>query len=215
MFEGFPALAAVNNARERVRPMPAGGRHGGRPEHLRALTSMKSGPAWIAITSPTTRSCPWPATSTPPRPARRSSRISPRSRPASRSLAPLEPGAPNFFVPVRPRGGPGRGVGRRADDGLPGLPRRRSPDERILSSLSCAGGAALGRGVRLGGGGTPGSPVFFTPLDDGTVVAISLPIRDGEPPAKAFERIEAFVAETIAPKLGPRRVGRVDSGGTA
>ena len=58
-------------------------------------------------------------------------------------------------------------------------------------------------GSRLGGGGTTGSPVFFTPLDDGTVVAVSLPIRDGEPPAKAFERIEAFVAETIATKLGP------------
>ena len=58
-------------------------------------------------------------------------------------------------------------------------------------------------GPRLGGGGITGSPVYFTPLDDGTVVTISAPIRGGEPPAKAFERIEAFVAEAIAPKLGP------------
>ena len=63
--------------------------------------------------------------------------------------------------------------------------------------------ARLWAAGRLGGGGLTASPVYFTPLDDGTVVTISAPIREGEPPAKAFERIEAFVAEAIAPKLGP------------
>ena len=47
-----------------------------------------------------------------------------------------------------------------------------------------------------------GSPVFFTPLDDGSVVAVSLKVQPGESAAKAIGRIEAFVAETIEPKLG-------------
>lgn len=38
MFGGIPALATRNLARERVRPTPAGGRKGGVPDHVRALT---------------------------------------------------------------------------------------------------------------------------------------------------------------------------------
>src|SRR5262249_54745703 len=57
-------------------------------------------------------------------------------------------------------------------------------------------------GDRLGGAGVTGSPIYFTPLDDGSVIAISAAVKRGETPAKAFERIEQFVAETIRPKLG-------------
>ena len=38
MFGGMPMLAAHNLARERVRPTPRGGRKGGRPDHVQALT---------------------------------------------------------------------------------------------------------------------------------------------------------------------------------
>ena len=38
MFGAFPSLAAVNHARELARPTPNGGRHGGSPEQLRAIT---------------------------------------------------------------------------------------------------------------------------------------------------------------------------------
>ena len=66
----------------------------------------------------------------------------------------------------------------------------------VLISRLWAGGS------RLGGSGITGSPVFFTPLDDGSVVAISVTIKRGEKPAGAFQRIERFVADTIEPKLG-------------
>jgi hypothetical protein len=46
-----------------------------------------------------------------------------------------------------------------------------------------------------------GFPVYFTPMDDGAVVAVSTPARPGESSQKAFERLEAFVAETVGPKL--------------
>src|SRR5262249_45843893 len=38
MFNGVPQLVAYNNARERSRPTPLGGRKGGIPEHVAALT---------------------------------------------------------------------------------------------------------------------------------------------------------------------------------
>ena len=41
MFGGIPMLAALNNARELARPTPAGGRDGGSPAHLRALTQQE------------------------------------------------------------------------------------------------------------------------------------------------------------------------------
>ena len=36
MFGRFPALGAVNNARELIRPTPRGGRKGGLPEHVQS-----------------------------------------------------------------------------------------------------------------------------------------------------------------------------------
>ncbi len=53
---------------------------------------------------------------------------------------------------------------------------------------------------KLGGDGM-GFPVYFTPIDDGAVVAVSTPARPGESAKQAFARLEAFVAETVGPKL--------------
>ena len=39
-------------------------------------------------------------------------------------------------------------------------------------------------GAKLGGGGVTGSPVYFTPLDDGSVVAISTAAKGGETPRR-------------------------------
>ena len=81
----------------------------------------------------------------------------------------------------------------------------------VLVSRLWAGAA------RLGDSGVTGSPVYFTPLDDGSVVAVSAPVKRGETPAKAFERIETFVAETIEPKLGAdeREAREADSSGSS
>jgi zinc protease len=56
---------------------------------------------------------------------------------------------------------------------------------------------------KLGDGGPTGSSVYFTPLDDGAVVALSTTAKSGETAAGASKRIEAFVAETIEPQLRP------------
>jgi zinc protease len=55
---------------------------------------------------------------------------------------------------------------------------------------------------KLGDAGPTGSPVYFTPLNDGAVVAISTTAKPGENAAGGIKRLEDFVAETIEPNLG-------------
>jgi zinc protease len=78
----------------------------------------------------------------------------------------------------------------------------------VLISRLWAGSA------KFAAGGPTGTPVLFTPLDDGAVLGVSAKVRPGETSAQAFSRIESFVAQTLEPKLGPlelftarRRVG--------
>ncbi len=122
MFEGFATLAAMNNARELVRPTPGGGRHGGRPDQLRAIGLRRHPvPAGAAITSPRMRRSPWPATSTLPPPSRRS-RAFRRAAGRRRGPAAAGYGHPEVLRADPPQGRPGRGRRRRAHR-LPGLPR--------------------------------------------------------------------------------------------
>ncbi|MDG3003044.1 sigma-70 family RNA polymerase sigma factor [Paludisphaera mucosa] len=46
MFDRVPTLAAVNNAREIVRPSPNGGRRGGLPEHVARMTADEVSERW-------------------------------------------------------------------------------------------------------------------------------------------------------------------------
>ena len=113
MFEGFPALAAMNNARELVRPTPAGAGTAASPSSSARSRSRKSGPAWTAITSPATRS------------SRSGRRLRPRRGPQGDR------------VPLR------RAAGRRGDAGPPRARRaeatsypsaRRRPRPRIRTA---------------------------------------------------------------------------------
>src|SRR5262249_1589544 len=127
---------------------------------------------------------------------------------------PLEPGAPNYFLPVRPRAGQADESGGEPTACLAYLAPR--PDSELYAPFLVLVSRLWAGGERFGGSGVTGSPVFFPPPDDGSVVARSAPgqpggsavggawagAKRGETPAKAFERIESFVAETIGPKLG-------------
>ena len=75
-----------------------------------------------------------------------------------------------------------------------------------LMGVTLGAASRIAAGLEIPPGESSGPPVYFTPFDDGTVVTISVKIREGETPAKAFKRIEAFVAEAIAPKLGDGEV---------
>jgi zinc protease len=200
MFEGFPTLAAMNNARELVRPMPGGGRHGGKPEQIRAITSGEIQARLNRYYKPRNAIVSL-AGDFDPAAARKAVESHFRSLPAGEEIpAPREPGASKFFVPVREKAA--RPV---ESDGEPTAclaylaPR---PGSELYAPFLVLVSRLWAGASRLGGSGVTGSPVFFTPLDDGSVVAISATVKRGEIAAKAFERIEKFVASTIEPKLG-------------
>src|SRR5262249_58369190 len=52
MFGRIPTLGAVNHARELIRPAPRGGRQGGLPEHVRAMTRHDVQAHWVRYYKP-------------------------------------------------------------------------------------------------------------------------------------------------------------------
>lgn len=199
MFGGFPFVAASNHARELVRPTPFGSaRNGGSPDQIQSIKIddiqqfykryYKPRNAIVALAGDFD-------------PARARKLISTRfAAIPSGEAAPAahEPGKPKF-----------------------GTIRELSVASSVPNAepMACIAFLAPGPGselyapflvliMRLWNGaqklderGAFGSPVFFTPLDDGAIVSVSFKVRPGESAAKAIGRINAFVAETIAPKL--------------
>jgi zinc protease len=200
MFEGFPTLAAMNNAREQVRPMPRGGLHGGRPEQLQTIPLEEIKARLSRYYKPRNAILAL-AGDFDPGAARKAIESHFAAMPAGEEIpAPGAPGAPKFFMPVRPKAAPAQETDGEPTACLAYLAPR--PGSELYAPFLVLVTRLWAGGSRLGGSGVTGSPVYFTPLDDGSVVAVSVSIKRGETAAKAFGRIEQFVAETIEPKLG-------------
>jgi zinc protease len=123
---------------------------------------------------------------------------------------PGEPGAPKSSVPAAPKAARATGAGGEPTACLAYLAPR--PDSEHYAAFLVLVSRLWANGVRFDGPGVTGSPVFYTPLDDGSVVAISARIRPGETSDGAFKRIEAFVAEAIEPKLNVFEARTVQQG---
>ena len=200
MFGAFPMLAAVNNARELVRPTPGGGRHGGLPAHVNSFTAedlqsysdryYKPRNAIVALSG-----------AIDPAVARERITAHFGQIPAGdEAPAPREPGL-------------AKSLGKVTELTV----RSPLPDAESTACLAYAAPAPgsdlyapflvlvsrfWAGASKLGGNGPTGTPVYFTPLDDGAVVALSTTAKPGENAAGAIKRLEDFVAETIEPKLG-------------
>ncbi|MDQ7779015.1 MAG: insulinase family protein [Planctomycetota bacterium] len=197
MFARMPMLAAMNNARELVRPAPLGGRKGGLPDHLKAVTVeevqarlksyYKPANAAIVIAGAIDRT-----------------KVDGLLKkhfgglPAGEPVpAPNEPGPPAFgsvkeitVKPPMPESG--------AEVCLTFV-APQPKDElyapflvlvvRMFGALEAADGS--GKAVR----------VMFTPLDDPAVLTASTAVAAGETPKEAFARIEAFIERILKPRL--------------
>ncbi len=208
MFEGFPPLAALNVARERARPTPSGGRHGGRPEHLQAITVdevqarlaryYKPRNAFLSI-----------AGGFDPIAARRVIEARFSSIPSGEPVpAPPEIPAPSYLLPTEPSP---RKEAQRGPDDIPEAClayRAPAPDSEFYPAFLVLVARLWLLGGPFGGVGATGSPVYFTPIDDGSVVAISGALRAGEPPAKTLGQIEQRLARILGPKLAPFELNR-------
>ncbi|HLH28786.1 MAG TPA: insulinase family protein, partial [Acidimicrobiales bacterium] len=182
-------------------PMPGGGRHGGRPDQIRALTVREIQDRLDRHYKPRNATLAL-AGDFDPAAARRMIEAHFAAPAAGEEIPPpREPGAPRFAVAAPAN------KGARAAESI-GEPTA------CLAYLAPRPGSALyapflvlvsrlwSGASQLGGSGATGSPVFFTPLDDGSVVAISATFRPGETQDQVFQRIEKFVAEATGPSLG-------------
>jgi zinc protease len=196
MFGDFPMLAALNHARELVRPTSGGGRRGGLRSHVSALTTEELQARWKRYYKPRNATV---AVSGAVEPAAARKLI-------AKHFGPLPAGddLPPPHEPAQAK------LGQITELKV----QSRSPDAESTACLAYAAPAPGSQlyapflllvarlwadAERLGDSGPTGSPVYFTPLDDGAVVALSTPAKPGENAAAALARIESFVAESIAP----------------
>jgi len=59
---------------------------------------------------------------------------------------------------------------------------------------------------KLGDDELGGMPVYFTPVDDGAVLAVRAGVKNGESPPQTLTRLETFVRETLKPPLDGREL---------
>jgi RNA polymerase sigma factor (sigma-70 family) len=199
MFGRFPALGAVNNARELIRPTPRGGRKGGVPEHVQSMTLDEVRAHWTLYYKP--RNAIVVLAGAVDEAAARQA--------VTAHFAKLEPGED---VPK---------------PGEPGPPKAGTVRELAVKSLqgqaeptACLAYAAPEPGSELyapflvlvtrfysaaaqpgGGGGSGRQSVYFPLLEDPAVLGVSAATKRGESAAIAIARLESFVADTIAPRL--------------
>jgi zinc protease len=201
VFGSVPALAAQNHARERIRPTPRGGRRLGQPAQVRALTLETVQTYWQRYYKPRNAILVL-AGAIDPAAARTAiqAHFGPLA-PGELAAAPGEPGTPQYGATPAVTAKPFDPAAK-SSAALAYLAPQPGTDVYapflVLASRLWAAADHLG-----GGAGESGTmPVYFTPLDDGAIVAVSSPARKGETPAQSYARLEAFVAETIEPKLG-------------
>lgn len=206
MFANFPPLAAQNNARELVRPTPGGGRRGGAPEAVGRLTVDHVQRRLDRYYRPRNATLVLAGKVDP---------VAARATIGAR-FGLIPPGEP---VPPASEPGPAAlGTAREVATpaGNPGDPPTVAlaypaprPDDPLYAPflvliLRLWAGASELAGPDEGSG----LPVYFTPLDDGAVIAFISRAKAGESTDAATRRIEAFVARTIGPPLRPGEAGR-------
>jgi zinc protease len=197
MFTNFPPLAAQNNARELIRPTPDGGLHGGEAGSVKGLRTLDVQEHLGRFYRP--RNAIVAVSGSFDLARARQSIQTHFARLKAGEKAPLarSPGAPKF--------GEIKEIKANSPD-----PDARpmaclaylapSPDSDLYAPFLVLISRLWAGAEKLGGDGM-GFPVYFTPMDDGAVVAVSSPLKAGETSKQAFARLEAFVAEAVEPRL--------------
>lgn len=196
MFGRFPPLGALNNARELVRPTPMGGRRGGVPAHVQAITPDEVRAHWERLYKPRNATLVLVGDVDPAAARRAVTEHFTAIAAGETAPAPREPGAPRLGA-VRELTAKSPWSG--AEACLAYAPPQPGSDlyvpylvvvARLLADMS-----ALGAG--------PGrSPIYCPILDDSSVLGVSAPAKRGETAPQVFARLEVFVARVAGAKLG-------------
>ncbi len=191
MFVRIPALAAMNQARWRLRPVPLN------PLDLDKVTIDELRAHWNRYYKPRNATLALAGALDPA-----------AARAAITAYFGSLPGGEAAPTPNEPRYQIFSTTGQTIESPIPGAYPMAcvgytapQPGSDLYAPLLVLVSRLLAAASKLGEGGPTGSPVYFAPLDDGTVVAVSAKVQSGESNDQAIGRLEAFVAETIAPKL--------------
>jgi zinc protease len=206
MFGGFPALAASNLAREAIRPSPHGGRKGGLPAHVAAITTRDLDELRHARYTPSSAHL-----------VVAGGFDSKRARGwIEREFGPLPPGSP---APRKPAPGvPSPGL--RVVAIAPRLPMSKpvvSLAYRAPGPGDAAYPAFLVLGARLATRLAPSAPSQVPPpvahavLDDPEVLFVNGAVEPGETPEAAVARLDARVVAVVSGTLTPADIAAVRS----
>ncbi|WP_165073629.1 sigma-70 family RNA polymerase sigma factor [Paludisphaera rhizosphaerae] len=186
MFERVPTLAAMNNAREIVRPTPRGGRRGGLPAHVERLTAEDVREHWRRYYKPR-NAILCLAGAVDPETARPA--IERSFGAITAGEAPPPPGDPVQSPEVR----------EKAVESITPAPvvteAAAAPQPRDASYP-----AYLVLGVRLTKAGmdrSSGAQVYMPLLDDPAVLAVTTTARAGESPEEVRRRLDAWLSRTV------------------
>jgi zinc protease len=196
MFGRIPTLGAVNTARELIRPTPRGGRKGGLPEHVNAITLDQVRAHWERYYKP--RNAILVLAGAVDETARQT---------ATAHFARLQSGdeVPKPGEPGSPKGGAVR------EEAVQSHQPQAEPVACVAYAAPEPGGDLYAPFLVLvarfwaasaqpgGGGGTGRPSVYFPLLEDPAVLGVSATAKPGEPAPRAIARLESFAADTVAP----------------
>jgi zinc protease len=203
MFGGMPSLGAWNLARERVRPSPAGGRRGGLPAQVAAITPREVHDRWRRFYKPGNALL-----------------ILAGGFDAGKARASIEKQfgrLPTGEPPPRPLalGTPHLGdVARVAvTSNVPGgsseaclMYAAPSPGSDLYAPFLVLVARMQGRMSQIGDVGAQGRfppPVYYAVLDDPSVFSVSAPVGAGETGEGVIAKLDAFISGSLKPELAP------------
>jgi zinc protease len=196
MFERVPSLAAGNQATERVRPTPNGGRRGGVPEEVESVTVEEAQDRWQKLYKPANAILVLAGAIDPVK-ARKTITDAFGEIPPGGDIPPAgKPGTPRLgevdrieVKPIQPGPRPIVGIAYRAP----------TPSEPHYAAFLIHFGR-LQQKHFLGGHMQDGSLTLqYAPLDDPRRLSLHGPLKEGESPEDGIRRLEAFVAEATTP----------------
>lgn len=196
MFGRIPSLSVLNHARELIRPTPQGGRKGGLPEHIAAITREEIQLRYERYYKP--RNAILVLAGGIDTATARAAVVESFAKlpPGQEIPPPTEPDTPKFgglqeLAVGAPQAQAEACLAYKAPDPASDL---YAPFLVLVSRL-LAGASKLD--------GEPGrTPIYFPLLDDPAILGVTGRLNRGETPRQTLERLEAFMAEMVEPKLG-------------
>ncbi len=199
MFGRFPALGAVNIARELIRPTPRGGRKGGLPEHVKAITLDDVLAHWKRYYKP--RNAILVVAGAVDEAAARQAVTAHFAKlvPGEEVPKPGEPGSPQAGAvrelavkSLQPQAEPVACLAYAAPE----------PGSELYAPFLVLVARFWAASAQPGGGSGAGRPsIHFPLLEDPAVLGVSATAKPGETAPLAIARLESFVADTIAPQF--------------